>query len=46
MGNNIQGFRHIPITLEQNETKAISDSELWHTNKNGVITNIIFDELD
>lgn len=46
MGNNIQGFRHIPVTLEPNETKAISDSELWYSNQNGVITHIKFDESD
>lgn len=46
MGNNIQGFHHISVTLEPNETKAISDSELWYSNQNGVITDIKFNELD
>lgn len=46
MGNNIQGFHHINVTLEPNETKAISDSELWYSNQNGIITHIKFNELD
>lgn len=44
MGNNVQGFHHISVTLEPNETKAISDSVAWFPNKNGVVTNIRFDE--
>lgn len=46
MGNNIQGFHHINVTLEPNETKVISDYELWYSNQNGVITHIRFDEFD
>lgn len=46
VGSNVQGFHHISVTLEPNETKAISDSAAWFPNKNGVVTNIRFDELD
>lgn len=46
MGNNVQGFHHISVTLEPNETKSISDSGAWFPNKNGVVTNIRFDEIN
>lgn len=46
MESDVQGFHHINITLEPNETKNVSDSDSWFPNKNGVITHIKFDELD
>lgn len=46
MGNNVQGFNHISVTLEPNETKAISNSDAWFPHKNGVVTNIKFNETD
>lgn len=46
MGNNTQGFNHINVTLEPNETKEISDSNFVSQSQNGTVKSIKFDELD